>query len=408
MEVLTIFLCFFLSRFCSGDLHVLSTDEEDQIFHNPRLPVIKKKPSLDILQKSEIYQSIREASGYKLNVKQEEVKNSLMNMLAQRRNCGPFKSSVKVNIGNLFLPTSSKHLKNLGAKVFCGIYSKDGNYFVTAAQDSTIRIYDASTPNYRQINSIQGKHVSWCLLDLNFSHNNEWYVYSTWSDCLHINRIDGSDTDVKCLSLNPDLQRFATFSATFSNCGKEIIAGCNDSCVYVYDVTADTRSMKVRVTDGADVNCVGFLNDTSEIFFGGTDDGIIKVWDKRCLNETNPQPAGVLVGHLDGITFIDPRNDGRYLISNSKDQSIKLWDLRKFSPKEAEETAVARYTDGSGSWDYRWDKIPKKYYNVTKSSEGDTSVISYRGHRIQKTLIRARFSPQATTGQRYIYTGMKL
>lgn len=90
---------------------MLSTDDEEQMFNNnPRLPVIKKKPSLDILQKSAIYQSVREASGYKLNEKHEEVKSSLMNMLARRRNCGPFKSSQKVNINNLFLPTSSKHL----------------------------------------------------------------------------------------------------------------------------------------------------------------------------------------------------------------------------------------------------------------------------------------------------------
>lgn len=37
------------------------------------------------------------------------------------------------------------------------------------------------------------------------------------------------------------------------------------------------------------------------------------------------------MGHLEGITFIDSRGDGRYLISNGKDQSIKLWDVRKMS-----------------------------------------------------------------------------
>ena len=43
------------------------------------------------------------------------------------------------------------------------------------------------------------------------------------------------------------------------------------------------------------------------------------------------QPAGKLVGHLEGITFIDSRGDGRYFISNSKDQTIKLWDIRTMS-----------------------------------------------------------------------------
>ena len=52
--------------------------------------------------------------------------------------------------------------------------------------------------------------------------------------------------------------------------------------------------------------------------------------DRRCLIN-NEQASGVLVGHLEGVTFIDSRGDGRYLISNGKDQTIKLWDIRKMS-----------------------------------------------------------------------------
>lgn len=37
--------------------------------------------------------------------------------------------------------------------------------------------------------------------------------------------------------------------------------------------------------------------------------------------------------------------------------------------------------------------------------DGDCSVMTYRGHRVIQTLIRAKFSPVETTGQRFIYTG---
>ena len=37
------------------------------------------------------------------------------------------------------------------------------------------------------------------------------------------------------------------------------------------------------------------------------------------------------MGHLEGITFLDSRGDGHYFISNGKDQTIKLWDIRKMS-----------------------------------------------------------------------------
>lgn len=37
--------------------------------------------------------------------------------------------------------------------------------------------------------------------------------------------------------------------------------------------------------------------------------------------------------------------------------------------------------------------------------EGDTSIMTYRGHSVLQTLIRCHFSPSSITGQRYIYTG---
>jgi WD40 repeat protein len=58
--------------------------------------------------------------------------------------------------------------------------------------------------------------------------------------------------------------------------------------------------------------------------------GVLQIWDRRCFAQRN-KPAGQLVGHLEGITFIDSRGDGRYFISNGKDQTLKLWDIRKMT-----------------------------------------------------------------------------
>lgn len=107
-----------------------------------------------------------------------------------------------------------------------------------------------------------------------------------------------------------------------------------------------------------DVNTIAFADDSSNIIYSGGDDGLIKVWDRRTLNESNPKPVGVLAGHLDGITFIDSRGDGRHLISNSKDQSIKLWDVRVFSSNNAAENTLRAVHDQT--WDYRWQEVPRK------------------------------------------------
>lgn len=86
-----------------------------------------------------------------------------------------------------------------------------------------------------------------------------------------------------------------------------------------------------------DINAVCFGDASSNIVYSGGDDGLVKVWDRRELREDAGKPVGVFAGHADGITFIDSRGDGRYLLSNSKDQSIKLWDVRKFSSSAAAE-----------------------------------------------------------------------
>ena len=54
------------------------------------------------------------------------------------------------------------------------------------------------------------------------------------------------------------------------------------------------------------------------------------MWDRRCF-VAKGQAAGVLTGHIEGITFIDSHGDGRYFISNGKDQAFKLWDIQKMS-----------------------------------------------------------------------------
>ena len=145
----------------------------------------------------------------------------------------------------------------------------------------------------------------------------------------------------------------------------------------------------------ADVNAVTFADEGSDVLYSGSDDSLCKVWDRRC-NKRGKQ-VGVLTGHLDGITFIDSRGDGHYFISNCKDQTIKLWDIRKMS------STVKDCTPKAYEWDYRWMTYPSeaRYFKHPY----DQSLSTFRGHSVLRTLIRCYFSPIHSTGQRYIYTG---
>lgn len=390
----------------SGEIQILNHDHPSMC-----LPEIRKRPNLEQLKKSAIYQSIKQASGYEADASSPTKKFSLLDMLAKRESGlgskqGPFVQSDKCKVNNLFLPNrTEKHIYNCNSKVFCGQFSRDGSQFISASQDSQIRVFDATTSRYPLVNQIEAKNISWSVLDIDFSPDGEFFVYSTWADALFVSRLRNMESDdIHSLFLRPKCPKFGVFTVAYSNCGKQILAGANDGCLYTYDLIANRRVLMVPVArEKHDVNAVGFLDETSNIFFSGTDNGLIKVWDRRCLNEVHPESVGALIGHFDGITYIDSRNDGRYIISNSKDQSIKLWDLRVFSPADAETKMKDQLC--YSNWDYRWDEVPKKFYNPSKTLEGDTSIITYRGHRVQKSLLRAKFSPALTTGQRYIYTG---
>lgn len=70
------------------------------------------------------------------------------------------------------------------------------------------------------------------------------------------------------------------------------------------------------------------------------------------------QCCQVLTWHYTCETCLIVQGDARYLISNSKDQSIKLWDIRKFSPKEG--LAASRLAVTQQNWDYRWQQVPQR------------------------------------------------
>lgn len=76
--------------------------------------------------------------------------------------------------------------------------------------------------------------------------------------------------------------------------------------------------------------------------------------DRRSLGASR-KPSGVLVGHTEGITYVSAKGDGRYIVSNGKDQAARLWDLRKMrSSAEFDEIQRGGQYYGVPEFDYRF------------------------------------------------------
>jgi WD40 repeat protein len=122
---------------------------------------------------------------------------------------------------------------------------------------------------------------------------------------------------------------FGIFSIKFSVGGSELVAGCNDGYIRIMDLSRALVSDKVAAHKD-DINSVCFAGGSGEaadVVISGSDEvgTPLKVWDRRLLTK----PVSVLLGHQSGITHVSPRGDGHTILSVSKDQTIKIWDLRK-------------------------------------------------------------------------------
>ncbi|KAG8835599.1 hypothetical protein FRC17_002191 [Serendipita sp. 399] len=285
-------------------------------------------------------------------------------------------------------------------------------------QDFRLHIYSTKSP-FLKNPYIDGDHVStmkhnksvravrggWTITDSHLSPDNTLLAYAIMSPTVFLaSTVPDDESEQRSLSFGHNRHdigwdgRAGIWSCRFSADGKELVAGGSGKLM-VYDLMADRCTVRLQA-HRADVNSCCWADSGGNVLISASDDSFVKVWDRRSLG-LSPKPAGVLIGHTEGITYVAPKGDGRYVISNGKDQTLKLWDLRKMAPfSKFMEVRSEDY--GIPDFDYRRDSYPKPDF---EEHPHDCSVMSYRGHRVLRTLIRCNFSPAETTGSRYIYSG---
>jgi DDB1- and CUL4-associated factor 11 len=220
--------------------------------------------------------------------------------------------------------------------VFSGQFSDDGNFFFSVVQDFTVRMYDTSNPyNWRHYKSVDYPFGSWTLTDASLSPDNKWLAYTSITPRVCLAPTDPNDTgDPYSLDLSGSEQAaraggwrhgghsFGIFSIRFSGDGRELVAGTNAHSIVVFDIESRQVLHKIAGHDN-DVNAVCFADkDSPHILYSGSDDATLKVWDRRSMGDR--REAGAFVGHCEGLTYIDSKGDGRYIISNGKDQCGKV------------------------------------------------------------------------------------
>ncbi|KAL6840910.1 hypothetical protein ACP4OV_029170 [Aristida adscensionis] len=329
-------------------------------------------------------------------------------------------SADRAYVGSRLVPAKGPWaVDDVDSEAYVSQFSGDGSLLIAGFRAASEFMTQRGWKVRKDINC---RTLRWTVSDIALSPDQRFLAYSSLCPIVHIVNVQsaGKESHANITEIHEGLgftedenfeEDFGIFSVKFSKDGRELVVGNNESSIYVYDLGANKVSVRIRA-HRADVNAVTFADESAVkvatvpiLFFilpnqtrplySGSDDSFCKVWDRRCL--VREKPAGILTGHLDGVTFIDSRGDGRYLISNCKDQTIKLWDVRKMSSNSR--AHPLRIVD----WDYRWMPFPSEAHQFRHPD--DQSLATYRGHSVLRTLIRCYFSPLHSTGQRYIYTG---
>ncbi|KZT41405.1 WD40 repeat-like protein [Sistotremastrum suecicum HHB10207 ss-3] len=311
------------------------------------------------------------------------------------------------------------------ANAYSGQFSADSSFYYTCCHDFRLHVYDTTAPlrkkpqkfvdhetTMKVIKTIQGYPVSWTITDSHLSSDNQRLIYAAIAPQLFMTSTTDSDTSHHVIDFTDTGARrgrirgrivnedhFGLWSCRFSADDKEIVAG-GDGNIFVYDLVGDRRTVRISAHSDDVNSCCWADTASGNVLISASDDSFIKVWDRRSLG-SSPKPSGVLVGHTEGITYVSPKGDGRYVISNGKDQALRLWDLRMMRSNQEYETFAHR-SYGVRGYDYRMGDYHKPKFSAHPK---DCSVMVYSGHAVYRTLIRCHFSPTESTGAQYIYSG---
>ncbi|KAI2632802.1 WD40-repeat-containing domain protein [Xylaria nigripes] len=305
--------------------------------------------------------------------------------------------------------TDADMIINYNDCVYSGQFSADGNFFYACVKDFRVRMYNTSNPyDWRHYKTVTFPFGTWTLTDASLSPDNKWLAYTSIQSNVCLAPTDPNDTgDPYTLSLSEHGRQtgtwrntFGIWSVRFSGDGRELVAGTNANAIIVYDIESRRVLHHIEGHDN-DVNAVCFADKSSpHILYSGSDDTTIKVWDRRSMGDG--REAGAFVGHIEGLTYIDSKDDGRYLLSNGKDQSMKLWDLKMMYTSAQFREKNPRMHIPYSDFDYRLNTFDDADWFPHPD---DNSLVTFRGHKVLRTLIRCHFSPPGSTNSRYVYSG---
>mmetsp|Transcript_15241 Transcript_15241/g.30355 ORF Transcript_15241/g.30355 Transcript_15241/m.30355 type:complete len:337 (-) Transcript_15241:42-1052(-) len=211
------------------------------------------------------------------------------------------------------LPHPNLLLSGHDSSVYSTSFSPSGTVLATASFDKTVLLWSL-TGKFSSYNTLLGfkNAVTQCAFL-------EEGVLATGSadKCVRVHDTDEAKT----------LRTWKTTSIvnSVSGSGNVLLSGGDDRFLTLYDTRVKAPVDKYACD--LQVTCVALSGDGSGAFSGGLDNEVVY----RDLRKAGAE-VFALVGHRDTITGLAVSPDGKSLLTNSMDETLKQWDVQPFCP----------------------------------------------------------------------------
>ncbi|XRB25467.1 EF-hand domain-containing protein [Pseudoscourfieldia marina] len=206
--------------------------------------------------------------------------------------------------------TILNNMKGHSRDVNSASYSVDGTRIVSASDDETVRVWDATTGACLSVLDGDSGAVS----SASYSADGTRIVSASSDETVRI----WDATTGACISVLEGHSENVS-SASYSADGTRIVSASDDKTVRIWDATTGACVSVLEGHSGR-VSSASYSADGTRIV-SASEDKTVRVWDA-----TTGACISVLEGRSDSVSSASYSADGTRIVSASRDKTVRVWD----------------------------------------------------------------------------------